>query len=198
MQRKPSQVKHQHINNMPAKSTITKPAAQSKTIPKPGPAADEQAETTQATAGGTSRADLFNDAAAAGGFSFKPGQYIVLLTGVSLLTDGEKMSVQFDFECTGDNDPEDEGKTLRSWYNFFDEEGTPMQGMGFFKRDVAVLGKDAAEFIDAFRNSEAASDPDWTEFKEVLAELGDERLECIVDVKEKKGFTNVYLKGLRA
>lgn len=165
---------------MPVKSNV---GAQRTTrqLPASGPAPGTEEEPLQgsvAGGGARSKADAFNDAAPESGFNIPAGQYIAHLTGAVKETEGEKESVKFSYEIA---EGEHESKGLAAWYNLFDKDGKPMRGMGFFKRDVELLGQEEIPY---------------EELDDRLEDLASERLLCNISVKHNGQFVNVYLQGL--
>lgn len=176
---------------MPAKQPVgsSKGRTSTRKLPAAGPAAGEQEQEQEQTQslGGQSRADLFRNAPKAEGFDFPVGQYVGILTDCVVLTDGQKESVQFKVEV--DDGGEQDGKTVSMFYNFFDENGTQMRGMEFFKKDIETLEEEVDSFIEAYSDSPAA-------FEDRLRVLAEERKRVVIEVKKKGQYTNVYLQGL--
>lgn len=166
---------------MPIKQTIAKkpaPASTARTLPKPGPSQIPEDE-NENTGGAISKEDAFDNAEPESGFSIPNGNYIANLVGAKLdRSAAPKESVVFDYEI---KEGEAEGKTIKAWYNLFDKDGQPMKGMGFFKRDMEVLGQPSFKYA---------------EIEEALQQLESERVEVNINVKQNGQWTNVYLQGL--
>jgi hypothetical protein len=167
---------------MPIKQTLVKktaPASTSRTLPKPGPnPADEEQEETTGRA--SSKEEAFDNAEPESGFGVPNGNYIANLVGAKLEKDesSEKESVMFEYEI---KEGEAEGKTIKAWYSLFDKDGNQMKGMGFFKRDMEVLGQPSFKYA---------------EIEDALQQLESERVEVNINVKQNGQWTNVYLQGL--
>jgi hypothetical protein len=167
---------------MPKGTTLGKPGSTAtKTLPKPGPSAKEEQQ--EAPAG---RSGLFNQTPPEEGFQMPLGTFRAYFLGGDRKVDGKKLSIRVEYEVTQHD--EHEGKKLSTWYNFFDEDGTPMRGIGFFKKDMALLGKEIP----------VCESEELEELDDFLRELSDERPLCVVNVKENKGYQNLYLQGLAA
>jgi len=169
----------------PVGKATTKPT-QSRSLPKPGPEAEQEQEQSQPT-GGQSRADLFRAAPKAAGFDFPLGQYTAILVECGTIREGEREAVCFKYEVNDGG--EQDGKVACAFFNFFDENGKQQRGMEFFKKDIETLEEDADSFIEAYAEGPEA-------FDDRLRVLGDERKECVIEVKKNKGYTNVFLQGL--
>jgi len=147
-------------------------------LPKPGPAKEEKETTSFEQPQEADRASLFDESKPESGFGVPPGDYVAILAAASHEKDGQKESIKFGYEIA---EGESEGKNLNAWYNLFDTEGKPQRGMGFFKRDMEVLGQAV---------------PTYDELEDGLRALADERLRVIVTVKQNGQWTNLFLKGL--
>lgn len=165
---------------MPASSTGRKPTA-TKPLPQAGPSEQEQQDHE---AGGKSNAALFNQAPPEEGFDMPLGQFRAYLVSAERRQTGKKISVLVGYEVT--DHEEHEGRKLSTWYNFIDENGAPMRGIGFFKKDLGLIGRECP----------VLEEEDLSDIDPFLRELTDERPLCVVRVAENKGFKNLYLQGL--
>lgn len=171
---------------MPNRTTVGTSAKPAARLPKPGPEEEQQQPTPSR---GKSRADMFDEAPTEKGFDFPVGTHLAHLIECSLLIDGEKESVEFKIEV--DEGEEHAGREGRTWFNFFDDKGEPMRGIGFFNAALENLGKDVQESKAAYREGREA-------FEDFLRNLGEERLPIVIECKEGKGgYKNIYIKGLQ-
>lgn len=168
---------------MPIKQPMRKPQAPAttgRTLPKPGAApADEGGGEDEQPTGAASKEDAFDSAEPESGFGLPNGNYVAHLIkcGVDRTTP-PKESVRFDFEIA---EGEQEGKTVVAWYSLFDKQGNQMKGIGYFKRDMEVLGQPAFKFAD---------------IDDALATLEAERVKCNITGKQNGQFFNIFLQGL--
>lgn len=153
-------------------------------LKKAGPAADEEApkRTVKGGGGGASKADLFDNAKPQEGFGVPQGQYEAIIVGAELQGDEktQKESIMLEYEIINARDEELNGKTLKAWYNLIDANGEAAKGLGFWKRDAAIIGYECA----------------YDELEETLEQLVNDRIEVAVTVKINGQYTNVYLNGL--
>lgn len=165
---------------MPIKQPIGKTAT-ARTLPKPGPTRvqeDEGVETTTVE-GAVSKEDAFDNAEPETGFGGPVGNFAAHLVKCGVdRTKSPKESVRFDYEIA---EGDDEGKAVVAWYNLFDKDGQPMRGIGFFKRDMEILGQPSFKLA---------------EIDEVLQALEAERPLCNITGKQNGQFYNIYLQGL--
>lgn len=161
---------------MATKPAARKPNVPTRTLAKPGPAPAED-EPTQG--GAVSKEDAFDNAEPESGFGLPNGQYVAHL--VKCEVDRKTMpkeSVVFDYEIA---EGEQEGKTVKAWYNLFDAKGVAMKGIGYFKRDMEVLGQPSFKLAD---------------IDEALQTLESERVMVNITGKQNGPYYNVFLQGL--
>lgn len=146
---------------------------------KAGPEAEQEHEQDRRPPA-RSKADMFNNAEPETGFSVPLGPYVAHLVEATHDKDDttEKESVCFSYEVA---EGEQEGKTIKAWYNLFDKDGNPQRGAGFLKRDMELMG--GPELV-------------YDELSDQLASLVQERPLCNLLVKDNKGYTNVFFQGL--
>lgn len=167
---------------MPIKQPIgNKTQTQTKrTLPNPGPTrVQEEEEVETSTTGAISKEDAFNNAEPEAGFGGPVGNFPAHLVKCGVdRSKAPKESVRFDYEIA---EGDEEGKAVVAWYNLFDKDGQPMKGIGYFKRDMEILGV-----------------PSFTleQIDEVLQNLEAERPLCNITGKQNGQFYNVYLQGL--
>lgn len=136
--------------------------------------------------GGDSLASAFNKAkpAAVGG-GLPEGQFEALITGAEVRKDDNGTFVDFEATLVNTDDAEHDGRTGRMSYMLLDADGDEAPGMGYFKRDLALLGQET-EFEDD------------DEFEAALEGLAEEEPWMSITVKQnKQGYSNIYLNGLQ-
>lgn len=166
---------------MPAKQPMRKPQAPARTLPKPGAAPDDGSDEGAEGARGAvaSKEDAFDNAEPESGFGLPNGNYVAHLIKCAVdRTTPPKESVRFDFEIA---EGDCEGKTVVAWYSLFDKQGQQMKGIGYFKRDMEVLGAPPFKFAD---------------IDDALATLEAERVKCNITGKQNGQFFNIFLQGL--
>lgn len=177
---------------MPGKTVVGKssqPAAR-QTLPKPGPSAEEEQDHQQTVASG-GRGALFNETAAEEGFDMPLGTFRAYLTGAERSVALPKVAVKIEYEITQNEDEELNGKKLVGWYNFFDKNGAPQRGIGFWKKDCGLLERESPTLDE--------NDEELEGLDPFLRELTDERPLCVVIVKKNgQGYINLFLQGLAA
>lgn len=133
---------------------------------------------------GTSFAKLFNEAEPADVISgFPDGNWEALIIGGEVNEDEEKGTSVY-LEFVGVNDEKIEGKTQRTYYQLADAEGAGLPGLNYFKRDLTMLGYDDVEIEDV------------ADLQPILDGIAGEEYWVSIQVKSKKGYSNIYLQGL--
>lgn len=128
-------------------------------------------------------ADLFDKTKPGGGF-MPVGKHTCYLTSLEVegKLDGEdKLKVKVTFEGAEDEEEGVSGKSLSSWYSLRSEDGEPMGGIGFLKRDLEILGY---------------ADISLSDLEELCSTITNERLKVVINVKQNGQYTNAYLQGL--
>lgn len=162
---------------MATKPPARKPNVPTRTLPKPGPAPEQDEQ--QTPEGAVSKEDAFDNAEPESGFGLPGGQYVAHLVKCEMDRKSlPKESVCFDYEIA---EGEQEGKTVKAWYNLFDKNGNQMKGIGYFKRDMEVLGQPSFKLA---------------EIDDALATLEAERVKVNITGKQNGAYFNIYLNGL--
>lgn len=158
---------------IPAKPTQSAPAP-SRPMPGSGsPKQDAFAKRYAAT-----------DAEEGGGYVPPlPGTYNALITEGQGVVDGEKTSAYLEVTICDNDERGMQGKSVRIYSNFTDENGNEASGMPYFKANMAMLGQQ-----DDFTS--------WDEMCEFLADLAQQEVWVVIDVKKKGKWTNVYLSSV--
>lgn len=110
-----------------------------------------------------------------------PGTYEVLITEAQYINEDPKEFVYL--EVTIVNHETLDGKTARIYYTFTDEDGNAATGLPYFKSHMIMLGyADDLTSID--------------ELQHRLAEIAEQQIWAVIDVKKKGKWTNVYLSSV--
>lgn len=139
---------------------------------------------------GSSFAKIFNSTPAAegGAMGFPEGNWEALIVG-GVLERGEKgLSAYFEFVGVGHEDVE--GRTQRKYYQLLDADDEPAndgQGIGFLKKDLALLGHGEFEIDDESqleaKLEEIAQEEPWVQ---IAAQRN----------KKNPQYVNLFLNGL--
>lgn len=112
-----------------------------------------------------------------------PGTYNALITEV-VGQEEDPQSIYIEYTIAGEGAEDMEGKNIRQYFNFTDEDGKDKSAMPFFKQVLAMLGYDEA--IESFN--------------QILEWLVDEHAKnetwVVIDVKKKGKYTNVFLSSV--
>lgn len=125
-----------------------------------------------------SLAALFDEATP--GNTLPPGDYNVKITEFEVMEPNDKGTAA-KIVYTVLEDEEKAGQEVTQYYKLADAEGGPGAGLGFLKRDLAVLGYDNVAGAD---------------IEETLETIASEEPEVVITVKQNGQWTNAYLKGL--
>ena len=154
---------------MPVTRKTASPAKAGKTPPPP----------RQEEEGEESLADIFDKAKAQG--QIDEGKYEALIKELVLQPADEKgQSVRIKYHIISEG--EFQGQELAQFYKIITDDKKPGPGLGFLKRDLAVLGQQDVKFGDL-----------ENVFEEIV---NDEQLGVLITVKQNMAFTNAYLNGI--
>ncbi len=131
-----------------------------------------------------SLASAFDSTPAGGGFASWPaGKYRVNLTGAEMLPHDDKKGQSVQFTYTGHEDEDDTvaGKEVKQWYKIANADGSAGPGIGFLKKDLAILGYEDVTFAD---------------LEDTLDRVQSEQPLLNVNVKQNGQYSNVYIEGL--
>lgn len=126
------------------------------------------------------------DAAAGGQYvPPPPGTYNALITEGQGVIDGKASSAYLELTVCNDveGDESVQGKTCRIYFNFTDEAGAEATGWPYFKSAMQQLG-----YPDDFES--------WDAMVEALAACAAAQVWCVIDVKKKGKWTNIYLSSV--
>jgi hypothetical protein len=128
-------------------------------------------------------ADAFNkvNAAVANTGGLPPGKHKCAAVELGL-RDSDKGLSGFIKYTVMDNDDEANEKSGVSFYQLLNEAGEEQEGFGYFKRDLILLGMD--EDTQLTRRSD---------LEEMLEDIAKKEMYVEVTVREKGGFTNIFL-----
>lgn len=160
---------------MAIKKNIT-PTSPVKTDKKPVKTGDEQDTGSLASA--------FDSTPAGAGFATWPaGKYQVNLTSAELMPYDSSKGQSVQFTYTGHEDEEEgvAGKEIRQWYKIANADGKAGPGIGFLKKDLAILGYEDVTFAD---------------LEDTLDRIQSEQPLLSVNVKQNGQYANVYIEGL--
>jgi hypothetical protein len=159
----------------PTKTETKTPPPGSKSNPVKGPAKDAFAQ------------KLAETEAAEGGnwVPPPPGSYNALVTEGQGEVDGDKTTAYLEFTLVEEDNDAVHGKTCRIYFNFTDENGEDKGGMPYFRQAMTMFGIDVEAEIN-----------NWEDMCAKLAELAEEQAWCVVDVKKKGKYTNIYLSSV--
>lgn len=133
---------------------------------------------------GTSFAKLFNEAEPADVVAgFPDGNWEALIIGGEVNEDDEK-GISCYLEYVGVNDEKVEGKTQRTYFQLADAEGEPQQGLNYFKRALSLLGREEVQIEDI------------ADLTTIIEDIAADEPWVSIQVKTKKGYSNIYLQGL--
>lgn len=161
---------------LPAPNKLNTPAKPgSPQAPVKGPARDAFAE------------KLAQTEAAAGGnwVPPPPGTYNALVTEGQGEVDGDKTTAYLELVIVDAENDQVHGKTCRIYFNFTDENGEDKGSMPYFKQAMTMFGIDTDTEITS-----------WDGMCAKLAELAEQQVWCVIDVKKKGKFTNIYLSSV--
>lgn len=156
--------------------------------PKGEAPAPQQSQSRPAPGGGVKK-DVFaqkyaqTDAESGGGYVPPiPGTYNALITEAQGVIDGEKTTAFLEcMICDEENNMQ--GKQCRIYFNFTDDKGNDMQGLPYFKSAMQQLG-----VAEDFKS--------WDAMCETLAEIAQQQMWVVIDVKKKGKWTNIYLSSV--
>jgi hypothetical protein len=134
--------------------------------------------------GTDSLANAFDSTPAGAAFAAWPaGKYQVNLTGAELTPHDEKKGQSVQFTYTGHEDEDDAvaGKEMKQWYKIANADGAAGPGIGFLKKDLAILGYEDVTFAD---------------LEDTLDRVQSEQPLLNVNVKQNGQYSNVYIEGL--
>lgn len=124
------------------------------------------------------------DASVGGQWTPPPvGTYNALVTEAQGEVDGDKTDAYF--ELTIVDHEELAGKTCRIYFNFTDENGEEKSGMPYFKQALEMFGINVEESVTS-----------WDKMCEVIAGIAEENVWCVIDVKKKGKYTNIFLSSV--
>lgn len=113
-----------------------------------------------------------------------PGKYNALITEAQFVKEEGSPQEAVFFECTiADDDKDVYGKTCRIYFNFVDAEGNEVTGMPYFRSAMTMLG-----YSDPIESEE--------HLQEMLAQIAQEQMWIVIDVKKKGKWTNIYLSAV--
>lgn len=176
------------ILKKPAAGQPAKPAAPAR----PGnpaqrlPVRPAQAEAEEDPTDAFAQRYAGTEATAGGGYvPPPPGTYNVLITEGQGVVDGKATSAYLELTICSDVDGDEtlQGKTCRMYFNFTDENGKEATGWPYFKSAMQQLG-----YPDDFES--------WAAMTDALAELANQQIWCVIDVKKKGKWTNVFLSSV--
>ena len=146
--------------------------AKTKTPPAPKPDVEDD--------GTGSFEDVFDKAKAQG--QVRDGKFEAIIRELVLQpVDKEKgQSVRMKYHIISEGD--EQGSEVTQWYGIRTPENTPGPGLGFLKRDLAVLGYQDVRFGDLEEIFQAITE--------------NQELGVLITVKNNPPFTNAYLNGM--
>lgn len=131
-------------------------------------------------------ASAFNkvNAASSGGASLPPGKHNCVAIELGLRDSDKGLSGFVKYTVLDAEDAANDASGV-AFYQLLNSEGEPQEGFSFFKRDLVLLGMDEDTVLE--RRSD---------LEEILESLASKELYVEVTVREKNGYTNIFLNQL--